>query len=215
MTTYFFYIAATDCAAKLLSVSEDDFNLYGALPGYCGRKTYGSYKSANMKPFQKNFEFGTKCGNIIKKYMKKEAPDIKLCDAKAARVFLFEPGAEKADPEVLKRTLLDVFNAFWRRAMIRLHTVKPGYEDIHTWMERFYDMETEARTYVPELAERVVYMEAEEGTDIIDISDPIVSLALRKDNPSEAELSNACKGNHSLLGRILEDIVAAAIKKAN
>lgn len=169
MRTYFIEIGAIDSAAKILNLElTANYAALGALGRFCGRDL-GEVEVIpgieDMKERAESFRFGTLCGRVIEKYLKGySAKELAVCEAGCFRAFV-SPGLsenEKASAEEKKATLKIVIEAFIKRAQIRTHTAKPGFEDINTWLDRYNQMQAEYRADLDSFVEMVVEPDQEE-----------------------------------------------------
>jgi hypothetical protein len=129
MTANLMIVFAMQDAAKLLNRTVSDMELIGALPRYASVDT-----SEAAPGLRAEFELGQRCGESIQTATAgwSEEETIRKEGLLASKHVL--KGA--TSQEELKALIL----ALYKRAQIKTHTHKPGYEDINAWLDRMYDL---------------------------------------------------------------------------
>lgn len=85
--------------------------------------------------------------------------------------------------ETAIRQMTTVLRALVKRAVMRTHTFKPGYEDIHTWLGRFYNTQAQYDIDVDRYAEAIIAPDQEKlqkhviDPDFYDAGDSILAVA--------------------------------------
>lgn len=218
MKTFLVETALVNLSAKLLGVPlTDNYAVFGAMPRYRHLRL-GDIREAegiDDVPLKAgSFRFGVHCGGILEKYTNAwSEADWMLCEAQVVRE-CFAPihRAEGLTAEEKKKSLLTFINALVKRAQIRTHTAKPGYEDINTWLERYYRMQKDYRNYLPRLVDAAVQPEEGELSHMerfLSPKDGLVRLAL-SDTFTEGELRQELEGEpDSILGRMLKETLVS------
>lgn len=218
MRTFLVETALVNSAAKLLGVSlTDNYAIFGAMPRY-RHLCLGEIREAegidDVPKKADSFRFGVHCGSIMERYTSTWGDSERLlCEAQIVRNF-FAPiyQAEGITSEQKKESLLTIANALVKRAQIRTHTAKPGYEDINAWLERYYWLQKDYRDYLPHLVEATVeptkdeisYMERflsqEDGLIRLSLSEPFTQEDLQRELEREPG---------SVFGRMLKEILVS------
>ena len=183
MRTYFIEIAVVNCAAKESGIElNGDYALYGTLKRFRD-KTLGQVEIVqgieDMQERAESFRFGVRCGKVLERYIDGFTPEqIRACEAKIARTF-FAPNIA-ADAAVStadkKAAMLMVLKASMKRAQIRTHTTKPGYEDISTWLDSYNNMQKEYSESLEDFVQAIVMPGNEDvkfADEFINSDDPL------------------------------------------
>jgi len=178
MTTYFIEIAAINCAARLSGVElAGDYAIYGTLKRFRGKKLGEVDAIEGMEDMQdraESFRYGLRCGKILARYTDSLMPEQRLaCEAKIMRVFLAPEIADdnSVTAEDKKMALRAVIRSLTKRAQIRTHTTKPGYEDINTWLDSYDEMQRDYSQSLDKFIDAVVAPD----DDAVQISDKFFS----------------------------------------
>ena len=98
---------------------------------------------------------------------------------------------------ISKETVVTVLRSLLLRAQLRMHTNKPGFENIIGWLSDFYKLAKEYSAFIDSLAQMVCDPALDAAlTDILDPTDPIIAMALNE----KGEITEDGK-NHSLIGK--------------
>lgn len=220
MNTYFLRIAVVRSAARLTDTTlKDNYAFLGAMPQHLNMDP-GPMPEIDGVPEVpikgESFSFGVKCGKAVANVL----PDLDgekalYCDAAIARAFFTTlpaeglSGKEAADAEDFFQK---AFLALIKRSQIKTHTNKPGFEDINTWLERFYDLQKDLHKTIPEFCKVLVEPDAKKAVDytsgLFCTTDPLTALALSDtpvDTTAVKELANTPGG--ALFEQILKEIV--------
>ena len=217
MRSFFTEIALVNSAARLAGRSLiDNYAIFGAMQRYRDLEL-GEIKTAegidDVPEKADSFRFGTVCGRVLAQFTSSWADaDWLRCDAQAARIF-FLPGIhpENGRTEQDRELLFTVFRALVKRAQIRTHTAKPGYEDINTWLERYYRLSQEYQTFLPSLVDAIVSPEKqdlEKAEKFLSPADSLIQLASSTNPASQDALSAALQEeSRCIFGEILRQIL--------
>jgi len=218
MRTFLVETALVNSAARLLGITLiDNYAIFGAMPRYrhiCLGKVEEADGIDNVPDKAESFRFGNHCGAVLEKYTKEWTDqEWLLGEAQVVRVF-FAPvyRAEGLTTEQKKQSLLTIIQALVKRAQIRTHTAKPGYEDINTWLERYYRMQKEYRSYLPRLVDAAVEPGAESLRDMerfLSGHDGLIGLVL-SDGFSGGEVNRELSREPvSIFGKMLKETLDA------
>ena len=217
MRTWWIEIAAVTCAARLAGVElTDNYAIFGAMGRY-RNISLGAIREAegidDVPQKAKSFEFGVRCGKALERYLPRLDDNTALIyEAQIARSFFVSlDDMGDVPPDERKKTLTALFEAFVKRAQIRTHTAKPGYEDIGSWLECYYELQQGYLSSLPVLVEAIVSPDAgdmEKASGFLSGRDPLVKLALQKTPPDPKALSDAMtEAPCSLFGKILREVI--------
>ena len=214
MQTFFIEIAAVNCAAKLCGFNAvDNYAVFGAMKGYRDINPGEISKTDGIDdvPLKTDsFRFGTHCGKILEKYTGDfNEGMLRICEAQVARTFFVDINGPCGKKE-LSSTLLTVAESLVKRAQIRTHTTKPGYEDINAWLKRYYAMQQDYCDSLPELVDAIVNPDDEAlriSKSFLDENDAIIKFAVGGKGSLEDALVEEAK---SIFGKILKEIAQLA-----
>lgn len=220
LKTYFIYIAVVRSAASLLGQDLiDNYALYGTTP------RYNHVQLDNIKETDgidhvpgkaESFIFGTLCNKILNQYLSSfDDEQLLFCEACVGREFFTNLSDEKIEqysPSQLKSTFMTIFSALIKRAQIRTHTTKPGYEDINSWLERYHHLQQDCADFLPGFVDVLLYpdqvLEKKHTAGFFNREDALLKLVLG-DEPigSETLLSAMAEDPSSIFAKMLWDIV--------
>jgi hypothetical protein len=222
MNAYFLEAATVRLAANLLGVKLiDNYGYHGSLSRFSVLELRGISEGEGIEDVPRKagcFNLGAVCGRMIDKHLgrlsEKEAVFI---DAEIARNIFLDLSPEKqaryTDAEI-ESAMRVIFTSMIKKAQIRTHTAKPGEEDINKWLEGYYYLQKNFDSFVISLVEEIVAPDAKlvnKFSSFFDKDDPIVALALQKNNrPESLEIiyRNVPK---SIFGKILLDVVQSIV----
>jgi hypothetical protein len=221
MNAYFIEVATVRLAANLLGIKLiDNYGFHGSLPRFSVLKLQGISEGEGIEDVPGKahcFNLGAVCGRMIDKHLGKlSEKEAVFLDAEIARNIFLDLSQEKRDRYTDAETesaMRVIFTSMIKKAQIRTHTAKPGEEDINKWLEGYYYLQKNFDSFIVSLVEEIVAPDAElanKFSSFFDKDDPIITLALRKNNPES--LKTVC-GNvpRSTFGEILLDIVQSKV----
>lgn len=202
MRSFFIEIALVTSVARLSGTSLlDQYAVFGAMERYRNLKL-GKISEAegidDVPEKAKSFCFGTFCAKALEKFTSGWDDSTRtVCEAQIAQIF-FIPGINSTNysPEQKKETLLTIFQALIKRTQIRTHTAKPGYEDINTWLERYYRLQQEYSAFLPVMVNAIVSPGEKElliAKQFICAEDPLVRLAISREPVSPPVLAESLR----------------------
>lgn len=178
MQSYFVEIAAVRLAAVLMDQKNalrfPQYAFMGAIKRYGSLQAYGIVQTEGIDDLCEKadaFRFGQHCVRIMRIQHVKTGID-EQCAVLAG---LFYSDTEPKEPEKVKQTI----RALIRRAQLQTHTAKPGYEDINSWLEKYYVLSTQLPAFLDKASKKLSDPEfMKEKETFFSRTDPLIKKAL-------------------------------------
>ena len=189
MTANLMIVFAMQDAAKLLNRTVSDMELIGALPRYASVDT-----SEAAPGIRAEFELGQRCGESI------QAATVGWSEEETIRKEGLLASKHVLKGSTSQEELKALILALYKRAQIKTHTHKPGYEDINVWLDRMYDsyqnFDFTVDAYAAAISAPV------EDKEFYDEADSLVSAVTSGATVSPADIPE----QHSIYGQLLRDL---------
>lgn len=220
MKPYFFQIAVVRSAAQLIGFTlKDNYAFLGATSQHLDMDP-GVMQEIDGVPEvpvkAESFRFGIRCGKVLAKYLSDYDGEKSLyCDAAAARAFFTTVPAEGLSGKEAEKAEVffnQAFPALIKRSQIKTHTNKPGFEDINTWLERFYHLQKDLHAVIPEFCHVLVQPDVQKAEQytagLIDPAEPLTALAIAQKSADAQTIRDlAAQTGGALFEQILREIV--------
>ena len=218
MNAYFLEIAVVRLSARLLGKELiDNYAFFASLPRFSPLKLKAVGEADGIDGVPEKaaiFNFGAACGRAIEKVLGKPSEEESLyINGEIARNLLLDLSPEKralyTEAEIYA-SISTILDALVKKAQIRTHTAKPGYEDIDKWLADYYGLQKSYDSYLNSLVGEILRPSpgpAKKYSSFFDKKDPIIALALEKEI-KEGALKTACEAEpKSTFGKILLEAV--------
>ena len=181
--SYFTTIAVVNAAAEICGFNlKDNYAYMGALERFARINTVEAKNTDiddNDSEILNSFLFGVVCGKHISRLLSEHSRTYMIkFDAIIAKNTLLDMHAVKNyNTETMEKSLITLFRSLLKYAQIRTHTAKPGDEDIHQWIEDYYDLYSAYNTYIKELVNEIITPSVDvEALCCYDPSDTVIKI---------------------------------------